>query len=55
MAVAAFIARRDEEAVAWARKTVQRNPTFPGGPRTLAASYGNLGRLAEAAQTCEEV
>jgi len=48
LALAAFIAGRDTEAVAWAQKTIQANPTFPGGPRTLAASCGNLGQIAEA-------
>ncbi len=48
LAVAAFVVGRDEEAAEWARKTVQANPQFPGGYRTLGASYGNLGRLTEA-------
>ncbi len=48
MGVAAFVAGRHEEAADWARKTADANPQFPAGHRTLAASYGNLGRLAEA-------
>jgi len=32
----------------WARKTVQANPRFSGGYRTLAAIEGNLGRLTGA-------
>ncbi len=48
MGVAAFVAGRHEEAADWARKTADANPQFPAGHRTLAASYGILGRLAEA-------
>lgn len=48
LAVAAFVVGRDEEAAGWARKTIQANPQFPGGYRTLAASAGNLGRPTEA-------
>jgi adenylate cyclase len=48
LAVAAFVMGRDEEAAEWARKSVEANPQFPGGYRTLAATYGNLGRLEEA-------
>jgi tetratricopeptide (TPR) repeat protein len=48
LGIAAFLAGRDEEAAEWARKTVEANPQFSGGYRTLAASYGNLGRLTEA-------
>jgi tetratricopeptide (TPR) repeat protein len=48
MGIAAFVAGRHEEAADWAKKTADANPQFPAGHRTLAASYGNLGRLAEA-------
>ncbi len=48
LGIAAFVVGRDKEAAEWARKTVKANPKLPGGYRTLAASYGNLGRLAEA-------
>jgi adenylate cyclase len=48
LAVAAFVMGRDEEAAEWARKSVEANPQFPGGYRTLAASAGNLGQLTEA-------
>ena len=48
LAVAAFVVGRDEEAAQWSVKAVQSNPQFPGGYRTLAASYGNMGRLTEA-------
>ena len=48
LGVAAFVAGRHEEAADWAKKTADANPQFPAGHRTLAASYGILGRLAEA-------
>ena len=49
LALASFIAGRDAEAVDWAQKTIQANPKFPGGPRSLAASHANLGQIPEAA------
>lgn len=55
MAVAAFVVGRDEEAAEWARKTVESNPQFLGGYRTLAASSGNLGRLTEAEAAREKL
>lgn len=48
LAIAAFVAGREEEAVEWSKKTIQANPQFPGGHRSLSASYGNLGQLKEA-------
>jgi tetratricopeptide (TPR) repeat protein len=48
MAVAAFVVGRDAEAAEWAQKTVQANPQFPGGHRTLAAAYGAMERDVEA-------
>ena len=48
LSIVAFVAGREEEAAEWARKSVEANPQFPGGYRTLAASAGNLGRLTEA-------
>ena len=48
LAVAAFVVGRDEDAADWARKTIQANPGFSGGYRTLAASYGNLGQHTDA-------
>ncbi len=48
LAVAAFVVGRDEDAADWARKTIQANPEFSGGYRTLAASYGNLGQYTDA-------
>ena len=32
----------------WADKAVTLNPRFPGGYRTLAVSYGHMGRNDEA-------
>lgn len=55
LAIAAFVADREEEAAQWARKTVEANPTFPSGYRTLAASAGNLGQLAEAKAAREKL
>ena len=48
LGIAAFVTGQDEKAAEWSMKTVQANPRFPGGYRTLAASYGNLGQNAEA-------
>jgi adenylate cyclase len=55
LAIAAFVVGRDEEAVEWSKKTVLANPTFPGGYRSLAASYGSLGRNTEAEAALEEL
>ncbi len=55
LAIAAFVAGRDEEAAEWAGMAVQANPQFPSGHRTLAASYGNLGRITEAAAAREKL
>ncbi len=43
-----FGAGRYEQAVEWARKTVEVTPEFPGGWRYLAGSLAFLGRLEEA-------
>jgi tetratricopeptide (TPR) repeat protein len=48
MAMAHFIAGRDEEAFAWAEKSTQRNPFFPAATWTAAASAANLGRSEDA-------
>lgn len=55
LAVAAFVVGRDKEAAEWAEKTAQASPQFPGGHRSLAASYGNLGRIEEAAAAREKL
>jgi TolB-like protein len=46
--VAAFVGKRYEEAVVWAKKTNEENPRFPGAYRLLTSSCGQLGRLDEA-------
>ena len=48
LAVAAFVAGRTEEAADWSKRTIQANPQFPGGYRSLAASAAELGRQPEA-------
>jgi len=55
LAVAAFVVGRDAEAAEWSRKTIQANPTFPGGYRSLAASAGNLGLIDEARSAREKL
>ncbi len=55
LGIAAFVVGRDEEAAEWSVKAAQSSPQFPGGYRTLAASYGNLGRLTEAAAAREKL
>ena len=54
LAIAAFVVGRDAEAAEWSRKTIQANPTFPGGYRSLAASAGNLGLVDEARSAREK-
>ncbi len=48
LAIAAVVDGRDEVGATWAMKAIQANPQFPGGYRTLASCYGNLGRIEEA-------
>jgi len=55
LGIAAFVAGRHEEAAEWSIKATQSNPKLPGGHRTLASSYGNLGRLKEAAVAREKL
>ena len=45
---ALFGAGRYEEAIQWAKRTIEVTPDFPGGWRYLAASLAHLGRLEEA-------
>ena len=49
LGLAAFNKERYEVSCDWALKAIQVNPKFPGGHRLLAASYGQLGRIEEAA------
>jgi TolB-like protein/cytochrome c-type biogenesis protein CcmH/NrfG len=55
LGVAAFADERYEDACYWGRKTIQRNPKFPGGHRLVAASCGQLGRAQEAASALTEL
>ena len=48
IAMAHFVAGCYSEAAQWARKTVQRKPTWRVGHAVLAASLGQLNRLEEA-------
>ncbi|MFB3078476.1 MAG: hypothetical protein ACE1Y4_10770, partial [Lysobacterales bacterium] len=55
LGIAAFVAGQHEEAAEWSLKAIQSNPQLPGGHRTLASSYGNLGRVGEAAAAREKL
>jgi adenylate cyclase len=55
LAVVHFHARRYQDAVEWARRSIQGNPRFPYSRATLAASYAHLGRLDEARAGMEEL
>lgn len=48
MAVAHFTSGRDQEALAWAEKALQRNPFLSPATRIAAASAAMLGRTADA-------
>jgi TolB-like protein len=48
MALAHFVAGRDDEAYAWAERALQRNPIAAPAIRVAAASAALLGRLADA-------
>jgi TolB-like protein/Tfp pilus assembly protein PilF len=55
LGLAAFADERYEDACRWGLKVLQENPRFPGGHRLLAASYGQLGRVKEAAIELQEL
>ena len=55
LGLAAFAAERYEDACEWGLKVVQEKPRFPGGHRLLASSYGQLGRMKEAAIELKEL
>jgi Flp pilus assembly protein TadD len=55
LGLAAFAEERYEDACEWGLKVVQENPRFPGGHRLLASSYGQLGRMKEAAIELKEL
>ena len=44
---------REEEAVAWLRRSVEANPSFPGSHFLLAAALARLGRLPEASSEAQ--
>ena len=48
MAFAHFIAKRDDEALAWAEKALQRSPIVTPAIRIAAASAAMLGRSTDA-------
>jgi adenylate cyclase len=48
-------ARRYEDAVEWARRSIRANPRFPYSHATLASSYAHLGRIDEARAVVEEL
>jgi adenylate cyclase len=50
-----FHARRYEDAVEWARRSIRRNPRFPYSRATLAAAYAHFGRLDDARAEVEEL
>jgi adenylate cyclase len=43
-----FLAERYEEAIVWAKKSLQLREHQPGAYRLLAASYGHLGQVEDA-------
>jgi adenylate cyclase len=55
LGLAAFADERYEDACKWGSKVLQENPQFPGAHRLLAASYGQLGRVKEAAIELQEL
>jgi adenylate cyclase len=55
MGIAAFVVGQHEKAAEWSIKATQSNPQLPGGHRTLASSYGILGRLKDAAVAREKL
>ena len=55
LGLASFVEERYEDACDWGSKAIQENPRFPGGHRLLASSYGQLGRVKEAATELKEL
>ncbi len=49
-----FMMGRYEEAATAFERVLERNPQFPGGHMTLAATYGHLGRTVDAEWEVEE-
>jgi TolB-like protein/Tfp pilus assembly protein PilF len=55
LGLAAFVDEHYEDACEWGLKIISDYPRFPGGHRLLAASYGQLERIEEAATELKEV
>jgi TolB-like protein len=55
MAAACLAARRFEEAVVWARRSLVRNPRFSSTMRILSSSLASLGQTEEAADLLHRV
>jgi len=55
MAAACLAARRFEEAVVWARRSLMRNPRFSSTMRILSSSLATLGKTEEAADLLRRV
>ena len=55
MAAACLAAKRFEEAVVWARRSLARNPRFSSTMRILASSLATLGQKEEAAELMRSV
>jgi tetratricopeptide (TPR) repeat protein len=55
MALGHFAAERYEEAIGWAKRSLQRRPHYPLAYCVLAASYARLARLDEARTAVEEL
>jgi TolB-like protein len=55
MAAACLAARRFEEAVLWARRSLVRNPRFSATMRILSSSLATLGQTEEAADLLRRV
>ncbi len=53
LADAHFVAGRYLEAVQWARKSIQRKPSWRGGHNVLASSLAHLNRLEEAKEAVD--
>lgn len=55
MAAACLAARRFEDAVIWARRSLVRNPRFSSTMRILSSSLATLGQREEAAELLQRV
>jgi TolB-like protein/Tfp pilus assembly protein PilF len=54
MAFTCFVAERYEEALDWARRSLQRRPDWAGSYRVLAASHAHLDQLEKAREALTE-